>query len=192
MDSDGAYPVHLEIDYPDRLSRLLIFVKWLLAIPHYIALFFLGIGAAIATLIAWFAVIITGRYPRSLFDYNLGVHRWGLRVSAYLLLLTDAYPPFALEDDRGQPVRLNVDYPERVDRWRPLLNWLLALPVALVAGLMIYVAYAVVFLAWFAILFTGRFPQGLFKIVAVALRWQANVNFYIYWMTAQYPPLAWD
>jgi hypothetical protein len=93
--------VHVEIDYPDvegDLNRFLPLVKWLLAIPHYIVLAVLVIGAIFAILIAWFAVLFTGRYPRGLFDYVVGVARWGLRVQAYtLLLVTDRYPPFSLQ-----------------------------------------------------------------------------------------------
>lgn len=102
-----AYPstedeqsVHLDLDYPDAekdLNRWLPLVKWLLAIPHYVVLFFLGIGAVIAVVIAWFAILFTGRYPRALFDYVVGVGRWALRVQAYaFLLITDTYPPFTL------------------------------------------------------------------------------------------------
>jgi hypothetical protein len=94
--------VHLEIDYPDvrrDLNRWLPLVKWILAIPHYVVLAFLFIGAAIAIVIAWFAILITGRYPRPLFDYVVGVSRWSLRVSAYaFLLVTDRYPPFSLRE----------------------------------------------------------------------------------------------
>jgi hypothetical protein len=96
--------VHLEIDYPDvtrDLSRWLPLVKWLLAIPHYVVLAFLWIGAVVAIVIAWFAILITGRYPRALFDYVVGVNRWSLRVSAYaFLLVTDRYPPFSLKEDK--------------------------------------------------------------------------------------------
>jgi len=92
--------VALDLDYPDverDLNRGLPLVKWFLAIPHYIVLFFLGIGAIVAVIIAWFAILFTGRYPRTLFDYVVGVVRWGLRVEAYaFLLLTDRYPPFSL------------------------------------------------------------------------------------------------
>jgi hypothetical protein len=93
--------VHLEIDYPDvkrDLNRWLPLVKWLLAIPHYVVLVPLWIGAALATVVAWFAILITGRYPQALFDYVVGVSRWNLRVSAYaFLLVTDRYPPFSLK-----------------------------------------------------------------------------------------------
>ena len=92
--------VHLEIDYPDverDLNRWLPLVKWLLAIPHYIVLFFLSVGAFFAVVVAWFAILFTGRYPRGLFDYVVGVGRWWLRVQAYAcLLVTDRYPPFSL------------------------------------------------------------------------------------------------
>ena len=94
--------VHLEIDYPDvqrDLNRWLPLVKWILAIPHYVVLVLLIIGAIVAIVIAWFAILITGRYPRPLFDYVVGVGRWSLRVNAYaLLLVTDRYPPFSLGD----------------------------------------------------------------------------------------------
>jgi hypothetical protein len=92
--------VHLEIDYPDverDLSRWLPLVKWLLAIPHYIVLFFLWLAAIVAIIVAWFAILLTGRYPRALFGYVVGVARWSLRVYAYaFLLVTDRYPPFSL------------------------------------------------------------------------------------------------
>ncbi|MFC4783612.1 DUF4389 domain-containing protein [Nocardioides sp. MAHUQ-72] len=95
-----AQRVHLEIDYPDverELNRWLPLVKWLLAIPHYIVLFFLSIGAFFAVVVAWFAILFTGRYPQGLFDYVVGVGRWWLRVEAYaFLLVTDRYPPFSL------------------------------------------------------------------------------------------------
>jgi hypothetical protein len=98
--TDEEQAVHLDIPYPnvrEDLNRWLPLVKWLLAIPHYIALFFLAIAAFVAVVIAWFAILITGRYPRSLFDFVVGVMRWGLRVTAYAAILsTDRYPPFRL------------------------------------------------------------------------------------------------
>ena len=99
--TDEAQAVHLEIDYPDaegNLNRFLPIVKWLLAIPHYIVLVVLWVVAIVVTVLAWFAILITGRYPRPLFDFVLGVSRWSLRVEAYMwLLTTDRYPPFRLE-----------------------------------------------------------------------------------------------
>lgn len=99
--TDEQQALHLDLDYPDvpeDLNRWLPLVKWFLAIPHYIVLFFLGIGAFVCVVIAWFAILFTGRYPRGLFDYVVGVGRWALRVSAYAFLLTtDRYPPFSLQ-----------------------------------------------------------------------------------------------
>ncbi len=99
--TDEKQAVHVEIDYPTAekdLNRWLPLVKWLLAIPHYVLLVFLGIGALFSVIIAWFAILFTGRYPEGLFDYVVGVHRWGLRVAGYaFLLVTDKYPPFSLE-----------------------------------------------------------------------------------------------
>jgi hypothetical protein len=98
--TDEEQSVHLELDYPSvaqDLNRWLPLVKWLLAIPHYIILVFLGVAAVIAVIVAWFAVLVTGRYPRPIFDFVEGVLRWGLRVQAYaFLLVTDRYPPFSL------------------------------------------------------------------------------------------------
>ncbi len=98
--TEDEQTIHLDLDYPDAqqdLNRWLPLVKWFLALPHYFVLLFLGLGALVAVIIAWFAILFTGRYPRGLFDYVVGVGRWGLRVQAYaFLLLTDSYPPFSL------------------------------------------------------------------------------------------------
>jgi len=98
--TDEEQAVHLDLPYPDarQLNRWLPLVKWLLAIPHYIVLFFLVIGAVVAVIVAWFAILFTGRYPRGLFDYVVGVIRWSNRVTGYaMVLVTDEYPPFSLE-----------------------------------------------------------------------------------------------
>ncbi|RJQ43256.1 MAG: DUF4389 domain-containing protein [Gaiellales bacterium] len=98
--SDEQQSVHLELEYPDaqKLGRGMPLVKWLLAVPHIFILYFLGVAVMFVTLIAWFAILITGRYPRGMFDFVLGVMRWGIRVQAYaMLLITDDYPPFSLE-----------------------------------------------------------------------------------------------
>ena len=185
------YPVRLEVEYPERLSRLLIFVKGLLAIPHFFALTLLGIGALVAAIIGWFAVLFTGRWPEGLFNYITGVMRWGARLGAYIYLLTDRYPPFTLAEVADYPVHLQVDYPEQVARWRPLLNWLLAIPVGIAMYVILLVGFVAMFVGWFAILITGRLPQGLFNAVVVMLRWTLRLNVFQYWMTEQYPPFVW-
>ena len=99
--TDEEQSVHLEINYPDvkkDLNRWLPLVKWFLAIPHYIVLFFIGIAAFVCIIVAWFAILFTGKYPRGIFDFVMGVFRWGLRVNAYaFILVTDKYPPFSLD-----------------------------------------------------------------------------------------------
>jgi hypothetical protein len=185
------YPVRIEIDHPQELSRWLIFVKWLLAIPHFLVLVLLGIGAWFVLIISWFAVLITARYPEGLFNYMVGVHRWAIRVESYVFLQTDAYPPFSLEDDRSYPVRLQIDYPQRIARWRPLVSWLLVIPAAIGAWLLLIVAEFAAFFAWFVILFTKRYPQGLFDAVTIGFRWSVRTSVYAYWMTEQYPPVVW-
>lgn len=183
------YPLQANIERQDEYSRLLPLVKWLLAIPHYIVLFFLGIGALLAIIVSWFAVIFTRRYPRGLFDYVVGVQRWGWRVNAYVQLMTDWYPPFSLRVEPGFPAPFEIAYPEEgVDRWRPLVAWLLAIPYLIVAGVLVFVASILVFLAFFAILFTKRFPESFFGFVLTAQRWQARGNAYANWLVTKYPP----
>jgi hypothetical protein len=185
------YPVHLDVDRQEEYSRFMPLIKWLLAIPHFLVLIVLGIGAYFVILISFFAVLFTGRYPPGMFDYMVGVHRWALRVTAYVFLMVDPYPPFTLDDDPSYPVRFDIEYPEHVERWRPLVTWLLAIPYLIVAYFVILLAEIMVFFAFFTILFTKRFPEGLFNIARIGLRWNARGNAYAYWMVTRYPPFVW-
>ena len=185
MSSDEQ--VELDFEYQGRWSRLLALVKTLLVLPHYVVLLVLALGAMFVYVISWFAVLFTGRYPQGLFTYMVGVSRYGARVAAYVFQMTDRYPPFSMADDPSYPVHLSVAYPQRVGRWRIFFASLLAFPVAIGAGIMMLLAYVAVFVAWLAILFTGRYPQGLFNFVGGALRWSLKVNLYSSWMTTKYP-----
>jgi ABC-type multidrug transport system fused ATPase/permease subunit len=186
-----AYPLQLEIDRQEEYTRLLPLVKWLLAIPHYIVLTLLGIAAFVVMVISFFAVLITGRYPRGLFDFVAGVYRWGWRVGAYVSLMVDPYPPFSLQDDPSYPARYLISYPEHVDRWRPLVHWLLIIPYHLVASILAFLTLVMAVFAFFTILFTKRFPEGIFEIARVGLRWTARSNAYHFWLTTKYPPWVW-
>jgi hypothetical protein len=190
--SAADYPVKLEIDHQDDYRRFMPLIKGLLAIPHYIALVFLGIAAVFVVIISLFAVLVTGRYPMGMFDFMVGVHRWALRVTAYTDLMVDPYPPFSLQDDPTYPVRFDIAYPEHVNRWRPLLHWLLVIPYAIVAYFILALARVVVFFAFFTILFARTYPEGMFKITLVALRWSARTSAYENWMVTKYPPFEFD
>jgi hypothetical protein len=185
------FPVTLELSYPQELNRWLPLVKWLLVIPHFFALFFVGIGAFFVGIYAFFAVLFTGRYPRGAFDYLVGTFRWVYRVIAYYHLMTDAYPPFSLADDPNYPVRLHVEYPEHVANWRPLVQWLLAIPYLIVAGVLYWLTGILTIVAFFTILFTKRIPRELFELMVPGMRWNLRGSAYAYFMTERYPPWIW-
>jgi hypothetical protein len=188
MASSG-YPVRFDVEYPDQLSRLLIFVKWLLAIPHFLIIYVLGLLLYIVTIIAFFAILFTQKYPQGLFNFAVGVMRWQANLNAYVLLLRDEYPPFSWEE--GQyPVTFEVDYQPTLNRWAPLYKWLIVIPNVIVLVLVAIVAYVLLIIGWFAILFTGNMPRGIFDFIVGMLRWSSRVNTYIYLMHDEYPPFS--
>lgn len=215
MNTKQPVVVRARLDEP--LIRWLWLVKWLLLIPHYIVLLFLWVAFVAVTVIAFFAILFTGRYPRSLFDFNRGVLRWSWRVSyyGYGTLGTDQYPPFSLADNPDYPAGLEIDYPQRLSRGLVLVKWwLLAIPhyviVAVFTGGAAWTAteaaeetpsagilsggllgVAVLFAA-VALLFTGRYPQGLYDLVVGLNRWVFRVVAYAALMTDVYPPFRLD
>lgn len=208
-----TYPVHVDADLDPELSRGLWLVKWILAIPHYIVLSFLWLAFAVTSVIAFFSILVTGHYPRTLFDFNVGVMRWSWRVAyyAYGALGTDRYPPFTLADDPGYPAHLEVDYPEHLSRGLVLVKWwLLAIPHYLVLGLFLggfgyglrgtdeepLVTFSLigvlVLVAGVVLLVTGRYPQPVFDLVLGLNRWVLRVAGYVALMTDRYPPFSLD
>ncbi len=190
MDAPASsYPVTLDVPYPESLSRWLIFVKWLLAIPHFAIVYVLGLVLSILTFIAFFAILFTKKYPDSLFKFAVGIQRWTYNAYAYVGLLRDEYPPFSL--DTGQyPVVFEADAPGELSRWLIFIKWLLVIPNMIVYFFVAIAALFVGFIAWFAILFTGKYPRGMFGFVVGSMRWAARMNAYTYLWTDQYPPFS--
>src|SRR3989304_4575678 len=138
-----GYPLRFDVEYPEKLSRLLIFVKGLLAIPHFLILYALSAVTSVITYIAFFAILFTKRYPRGLFDFVVNIYRWQANVGAYVGLFRDEYPPFSWEPGK-YPITYEVDYPEQLSRWLIFVKWLLVVPPYIVLGLLLIVA----FVAW--------------------------------------------
>ncbi len=180
----SSFPVRLEVDYPQRLSRLSTFFRLVLAIPVFIVLYLL---AQSLLLVYWIGILVRGRPVRWLFDANVATQRFSLRTFAYFLLLTDRYPPF----DGDWPVRYEVDYPERLSRWR-LVIWKTAtvIPHMIVLGFVSIAVMVVVPIAWFAVLFTGRYPRGLHSFVSGSLRWYARATAYWVSFTDEFPSFS--
>lgn len=211
------YPVRVEGRLDPELSRGLWLVKWILAIPHYIVLLFLWLAFLVVSVIAFFAILFTARYPRGLFDFNVGVVRWSWRVGFYTFDAngTDRYPPFSLQPT-DYPASYEVEYPETLSRGLVLVKWwLLALPHYAVIGvfaggggwfavsagnsarnwsgssggglILLLVVFGVV-----TLLFTGRYPRGIFDFVVGMNRWALRVVAYAALMTDSYPPFRLD
>jgi hypothetical protein len=210
-DDEKPYPVLIQGELDPSLSRWLWLVKWLLAIPHYIVLAFLWLAAALLTVVAFFAILFTGRFPRGIFDFNVGVLRWSWRVAfySYSALGTDRYPPFTLADV-DYPARFDVPYPEHLSRGLVLVkSWLLAIPHYLVLAVLVgnwgwsfggdnWTTWGLslngilVLIAVVILLFTGRYPRDIFGIVLGINRWALRVAAYVMLMRDEYPPFRLD
>lgn len=207
---EGSYPARLDIDYPDRLDRLTTFFRLIWVIPILIILTLItatgnetvvtetgeelsrsGGGIAGGLFLATMLMIVfRERYPRWWFDFARELARFSSRVGAYVALLTDRYP----STEEEQSVHLDIDYPDveqDLNRWLPLVKWLLAIPHYLVLAVLFIGAVLAVVVAWFAILFTGRYPRGLFDYVVGVGRWSLRVQAYAFLLvTDRYPPFS--
>ena len=202
--ADKSYPVTVTGELTVPPGRWLWLFKWLLAIPHLVIIAFLLVAFIVVWIIAFFAIVFTGRFPRGLFDFNVGVLRWMWRVDfyTYWALGTDKYPPFTLKSV-DYPADLQVEYPEKLSRGLVWIKLLLAIPHYIVVtffqpggntrnnslGLVNFLA---IFGA-IVLLFAGKYPESIFKLVIGMNRWTYRVCAYAALMTDQYPPFRlWD
>src|SRR5579883_549823 len=203
MKTTVPYPATIEIDYPDHLlNRLTTFLRPIVIVPVAIVLalvsgptlrlgwanIFLGAGGLLFLPTA-LALLFRHKYPHWWFDWSLALTRFSMRVSSYLTLLRDEYPAFEEE----QAVHLNVEYPdvEKLSPWMPLVKWFLAIPHYIILWALSIAAVVCITIAWFAILFTGKYPRSLFKFVVGVMRWSLRVSAYAFLLTTdEYPPFA--
>jgi len=199
-----SYPVSLRGELTEPPARGWWLIKWLLAIPHYIILVFLWIAFVVVSIIAFFAILFTAKYPKGLFDFNVGVLRWTWRVGfySYQALGTDRYPPFTLASV-DYPADLDVPYPERLSRGLVLIKWwLLAIPHYIIVAIFQgswgdrggpSLVFILAIFGAVALLFTGKYPEDIFRLVVGLNRWSYRVAAYAALMTDQYPPFRlWD
>jgi hypothetical protein len=183
------YPVTFEADYLERRSRLTTLLRLILIIPLVIVLYLFSIIAVLAIVIAWFAIVLSGRYPSGLYEFVAGFNRFFARVTAYGSLLTDAYPPFGVGSDRSYPIRMEFSGPlERYSRWKTLLRIVLAIPIVIMRYVMGLLLEIGAFAAWVVIIVTGRMPRGLFDVMVLANSYTARSDAYLYLLTETYPP----
>jgi hypothetical protein len=186
------YPVQYEADYNREPNRWTTFFRLLLAIPWIIVAAFWGLLLIFTHLFAWVAIIILGRYPQWLFEFNSGVVRFGVRVSAWIYLQTDEWPPFTLKDNPSYPIRVNIaPAAESQSRLKALFRWILALPVVLVLSYgTSYIQAAAGFVAWLTIVFRGYMPEGIHTMLTFVNSFHARVFGYLVFLTDDYPPIG--
>jgi len=206
-ETSTAYPVSLSIDYPDRnLNRLTTFFRIITAIPIVVIIGLLSsaefgweesssvvyryAAAGLVFLPIVLMILFRQKYPKWWFDWNVALTKFSARVAAYIDLLTDQYP----STDEEQAVHIEIPYPDvetQLNRWLPLVKWLLAIPHCIILWFLWIAAIVCVVIAWFAILFTGRYPRGLFDFVVGVYRWSLRVGAYALLLTTdRYPPFA--
>lgn len=194
LASDPSYPVTAGLDAPLKIARWRVIGNYIMAIPHFIVLYVLIVVAGLASIVAWFAILFTGRMPRGIGGFVAGVHRYQWRVVSFMLFLREPYPSFGIPsgyaDPGGDPAWLQITPAERYSRLAVFFRGILFIPqylFAIVLGIAFYVAWIV---AFFAVLFTGRWPEGLRKFMVGVMFWSIRVAAWYQLLANPYPPFS--
>jgi hypothetical protein len=208
------YPVTLTIAFPERLSRLTTFFRLFMLIPQFFVFIFISIAGWFITFLSWWAILFTAKYPGVFFSFVVWWLRWGTRLSGYAFLLTDKYPPFSGREGTDYPVILGVEHPEKLSRlttffrfpiipmytltmgkgwgiqWQPGAGMPMTIPHVIVLYFIGIAALFILFLSWWAILFTAKYPRVFFDFITWWFRWETRVYGYSYLVTDKYPPFS--
>jgi hypothetical protein len=183
-----SYPVRYAVDYEPRQSRLAALFRILLALPHFIVVGVLQYAAALVALVAWFAILFTGRHPHALFRFQIGYLRWYARAQSYASFLTGRYPPFGFgSSEDGYPVRFEIEEPARLSRPTTFFRWLLIIPAVVVWYLVGIVGAVVWVIAWVVTVVLGRLPQGTHDVLEFVLRYSLRFQAYSLLVTDRFP-----
>ena len=193
--TNGSYPVRLDLRAPNKVANWRPLVHWLLAVPHIIIVYALQVLRRVLQLIAFFAVLFTKQIPEPIFDMIVMTRRYAWRTASYTLWMRESYPPFSFtttaEDDGVDPAMVSIDYPTELNRWLPLVKWFLAIPHFIVLIFLGIASVIVIFpISFFAVLFTGRYPEGLRSFVIGVQRWSLRVSSYALFLRDEYPPFS--
>lgn len=190
----AGFPLDLSLDAPDKIARWRPLVQWLLAIPHVIVLYGLGIVEAVVWVLSFFAILFTGQMPESFFGIMVMVHRYQWRVASYVFFMREDYPAFEFPttgtDPATDPARLSVEPATKLSRGLIFVKWLLAIPHYIVLLFLFIGVYVVGLISFFAVLITGKWPEGMRTFVIGVMRWANRVSIYTYLMTDKYPPFS--
>ena len=188
------YPATLDLEAPLEVANWRPLVHWLLAIPHYFVTYALKFFAGVLTFLAFFAILFTKKYPESMFNVVVMAYRYEWRVNSYAWFMRESYPPFTFDtvaaDPRDDPASLSVAYPQDLNRWLPLVKWLLAIPHFIVLVIRMIAALVVAIGSFFVVLFTGRHNERMRRYLIDVSRYQFRINSYVALMRDEYPPFA--
>lgn len=190
------HPAMRDLEAPEQIARWRPLVQWLLAIPHLLIAGVLSYVVQVVYLINFFAVLFTRCVPEGLHNFNVMYERYAWRAYSYAAFMHDKYPPFdftmAAAEPGGSPATTSLERAAQLNRWLPLVKWLLAIPHYIVLIVLFLVAFVLIIVAFFAVLITGKFPLGIRNFLVGVSRWGWRVNAYVWFLRDEYPPFSFD